>query len=248
MPYQVELSQFHGPLDLLLFLVKRNEIDLLDIPIAQITEQFLQYLQVIELIDVELAGEFLVVAATLMEIKSKLLLPRPEVEKEEEEADPRRELVKQLLEYRKYKDAASRLEELGDRHQARLSREPIVESVEKATPQFVKRVELWDLVSAFARLMRELSVLQPRPVIVDDTPQHVYESHIRERLTREGPLNFRDLFTPPHHRARLVGLFLAVLELIKQREVWLDQLPDFGEILIRLREADSAAPLPLTAA
>lgn len=239
MPYLVELSQFHGPLDLLLYLVKRDEIDLLDIPIACIAEQFLHHLRIIELIDVELAGEFLVVAATLMEIKSKLLLPRREVEPEEE-ADPRRELVKQLLEYRKFKDAAGRLEELEDRHTSRFVREPIVEAAEKDAPLAVKRVELWDLVSAFARLMRELSVLQPRPIIVDDTPQHVYENHVRERLGREGPLNFRDLFTPPYHRSRLVGLFLAILELIKQRVIWLDQLPDFGEILIRLREEDRA--------
>jgi segregation and condensation protein A len=237
MPYLVELSQFHGPLDLLLYLVKRDEIDLLDIPIARIAEQFLHHLRIIELIDVELAGEFLVVAATLMEIKSKLLLPRQEVEREEE-ADPRRELVKQLLEYRKFKDAAGKLEERGDRHTSRFARQPIAESAEKDAPVAVKRVELWDLVSAFARLMRELSVLQPKQIIVDDTPQHVYENHVRERLSREGPLNFRDLFTPPYHRSRLVGLFLAILELIKQQVIWLDQLPDFGEILIRLREAD----------
>jgi segregation and condensation protein A len=234
MSYRVELSTFSGPLDLLLYLVKRNEIDLLDIPLAPITEQFLQHLEVLQLIDVEMAGEFLVLAATLMEIKSKLLLPREETA-EEEFVDPRRELVKQLLEYRKFKDAAGRLEEQADRHQARFAREPIPDPVHRDEPQAVKAVELWDLVSAFGRLMRELSVLQPKQIVVDDTPQHVYENSVQTRLQREGPLTFRDLFTPPYHRSRLVGLFLAILELIKQGVLWLDQLPEFGEILIRLR-------------
>ncbi len=111
MTYQVALETFHGPLDLLLHLVKRNEVDILDIPIARIAEQFLDYLQLLQAVDVELAGDFLVMAATLMEIKSRLLLPRMEAEgTEEEEADPRRELIRQLVEYRKFKDAATALE------------------------------------------------------------------------------------------------------------------------------------------
>src|SRR5947208_4189564 len=105
MDYPVDLDSFRGPLDLLLYLVKHNEVDVCDIPIARVTEQFLEHLRVIELIDVELAGDFLVMAATLMEIKSKMLLPRGEGP-EGEEADPRQELVRQLLEYKKFKDAA----------------------------------------------------------------------------------------------------------------------------------------------
>src|SRR5438270_12249923 len=104
MEYLIDLDTFRGPLDLLLYLVKRNEVDIFDIPIARMTEQFLEYLRMIELIDVERAGDFLVMAATLMEIKSKMLLPRSE-ESAEEEADPRLELVKQLIEYKRFKDA-----------------------------------------------------------------------------------------------------------------------------------------------
>src|SRR5437867_2492298 len=109
MDYQVELDAFRGPLDLLLFLVKRNEVDICDIPIARVAEQFLQYLNVLELIDVEWAGDFLVMAATLMEIKSRMLLPRSE-EASADEDDPRRALVRQLIEYKKFKDAAMFLE------------------------------------------------------------------------------------------------------------------------------------------
>src|ERR1700757_2446009 len=124
MEYQVELETFRGPLDLLLYLVKHNEVDIRDIPIARVAEQFLQYLQAIEMIDVEWAGDFLVMAATLMEIKSRLLLPRTE-EAEGEEADPRLELVKQLIEYKKFKDAAALLEAQAERHLARLPRHPV---------------------------------------------------------------------------------------------------------------------------
>src|SRR5438105_1657959 len=109
MDYRVDLPVFRGPLDLLLYLVKRNEVDVCDIPIARIAEQFRAYLDVLQLIDVELAGDFLVMAATLMEIKSRMLLPRGE-ESAEEDEDPRLELVRQLIEYKKYKDAAALLE------------------------------------------------------------------------------------------------------------------------------------------
>src|SRR5262249_32863000 len=111
MPYTVALESFHGPLDLLLHLVKRSEVDVLDIPIAVIAEQFLEHVRVVRELDVEVAGEFLVMAATLVEIKSRMLLPPEATAAEEEEPDPRRELVKQLLEYRKFKDAAAALEE-----------------------------------------------------------------------------------------------------------------------------------------
>src|SRR5690242_11255484 len=111
MPYTVALDAFHGPLDLLLYLVKKHEVDILDIPIATITEQFLTYLHGLQELDVELAGDFLVMAATLMEIKSRMILPAEAQLADDEASDPRRELVKQLLEYRKIKDAAAALEE-----------------------------------------------------------------------------------------------------------------------------------------
>src|SRR5262249_19521329 len=118
MDYQVDLDVFRGPMDLLLYLVKRHEVDICDIPIAKVAGQFLEYLQVLEMIDVERAGDFLVMAATLMEIKSKLLLPRSD-ESTEEDADPRRELVRQLLEYKKFKEAAARLELQAERQLSR---------------------------------------------------------------------------------------------------------------------------------
>src|SRR4051794_38227205 len=158
--YQVVLDTFRGPLDLLLYLVKRDEVDILDIPIAQVTEQFKAYLDVLTLIDVERAGDFLVMASTLMEIKSKLLLPRPAEEREEAE-DPRRELVRQLLQYKRYKEASSVLEGWAERQARRLPRLPVAGPPQKAGPPALKPVELWDLVSAFGRLMRETMASQP---------------------------------------------------------------------------------------
>jgi segregation and condensation protein A len=235
MPYQVALDAFHGPLDLLLYLVKRNEVDVLDIPIAPIAAQFHDYLMLMQTLDVEIAGDFMVTAATLMEIKSKMLLPQRETAAEDE-PDPRRELVKQLMEYRKFKDAAAALESRAENQQARVPREAAEEAapVDGATP--IRRVELWDLVSAFGRLMRETLSLQARSIIVDETPMHVYQAQIRRRLSESGRLTLVDLFTPPFHRARLIGMFLAILELIKGRELWLEQPDPFGEIWLSLRD------------
>jgi segregation and condensation protein A len=232
MEYQVELPVFRGPLDLLLYLVKRNEVDICDIPIARVAEQFLEYLNVIQQIDVEWAGDFLVMAATLMEIKSRMLLPRAEEQAEEEE-DPRLELVKQLIEYKKFKDAAALLEAQAERQQARLPRQPVeVPAAPDLAQQPLRRVELWDLVSAFGRLMRETAALQPSHIVMDDTPQHVHMERILERLAGQPRIAFTELFTPPHTRGRLLGLFLATLELIKSRRVLVEQPEPFGDIWV----------------
>jgi segregation and condensation protein A len=233
MDYQVDLDVFRGPLDLLLFLVKRHEVDICDIPIARLTEQFLEYLRVLEMIDVERAGDFLVMAATLMEIKSRMLLPRTD-EDTPVEADPRLELVRQLVDYKKFKEAAVLLEVQAKRQLNRLPRQPLELHAEpNLAHQPLREVELWDLVSAFGRLMRETLALQPQQIVVDQTPIHVYMESILLRLETEAPLAFAALFTPPHIRARLVGLFLALLELIKSRRVHVEQPEAFGDILIR---------------
>ena len=238
MEYHVHLESFQGPLDLLLFLVKRHEVDMRDIPIAQLAEQFLDYLQVLKLIDVEWAGDFLVMAATLMEIKSKLLLPRSEEEQTEED-DPRLELVKQLIEHKKYKEAALLLEEQAQRQQARLPRLPL-KMPEPLDPahQPLRHVELWDLVSAFGRLMRETSALKPRQIIMDETPLHIHMERILEMLGPKQRAPFTEIFAPPHSRGRLLGLILATLELIKANKIEVEQPQLFGEIWLALVNSD----------
>jgi len=229
MSYSVALDAFHGPLDLLLHLVKRNEVDILDIPIARVADQFLDHLSVIESLDMDLAGDFVVMAATLMEIKSRMLLPAETQSEVEEGDDPRRELVKQLLEYRRFKDAAAALEARSERQGERMPRHEVLEPSAKHNPA-VKPVELWDLVSAFARLVRETQSLQTTTIAVDDTPQHVYEARIRERVQREGRIPFASAFDPPYWKARLIGIFLAILELIRHHGLGLEQAEEGGEI------------------
>jgi len=243
MNYRVDLPDFHGPLDLLLYLVKKNEVDVREIPIAKVAAQFQEYLALLQVADIELAGDFLVMAATLMEIKSRMLLPQSgDASAATAEADdPRRELVKQLVEYKKFKEAAARLEERADARQRRLPRQPVEPTAGPRGPPPVQAVELWDLVSAFGRLLSETQALQPRQVVVDETPLSVHVDAIRARLASEPRVRFRDLFTPPYHRARLVGLFLAVLELIKSREVTLQQPEMFGDIWLSASTAESAS-------
>jgi segregation and condensation protein A len=247
--YQVVLDAFRGPLDLLLYLVKREEVDVRDIPVARVAEQFKEYLDILTLIDVERAGDFLVTAATLMEIKSRLLLPRTE-ESADPEEDPRRQLVQQLLQYKRFKEAAVLLETQGERHALRLARQPTLPGTTDA-PQRLQSVELWDLVSAFGRLMRETMTQQTHDVVVDQTPLPVYMEMILERLRAKSPLPFAALFTPPFTRGRLVGLFLGVLELTKQRRIVPEQAEPFTEIWVALAEepppstaSTSPAPAP----
>ncbi|GBD37229.1 Segregation and condensation protein A [bacterium HR36] len=233
MDYRVELDIFHGPLDLLLYLVERNEVDIFDIPIACITEQYLRYLEVLQIVDPERVGEFVVLASTLMEIKSRMLLPRSDQQVQPEE-DPRLNLVRQLIEYRKFKEAAQRLEEQVQRQAARFPRhvfeKPQRQYDPAATP--IQQVAIWDLLSAFCRLMRETLALQPQRIVFDETPTQVFLERILARLAETPRLRFRDLFEPPHTRGRLVGFFLALLELIKTRQVRAEQEMPFGEIWI----------------
>ncbi len=242
MDITVNLDSFRGPLDLLLFLVKRHEVDIFDIPIGKITDQFVEYLNTLRQVDVELAGDFLVMAATLMEIKSKMLLPAGTEAGAEEDPgeDPRLELVKQLIEYRKFKDAAALLESRAEEQGSRLPRNVPEQPMGTGGPPPLRPVELWDLVSAFGRLMREAEALQPTPIIVDDTPQHIYAAEVTMQLRREGRCSFHELFQPPFSRSRLIGLFLALLEMVRRSEIEVDQGERYGEFWVRLR--DDSAP------
>lgn len=240
MLYQVALDGFHGPLDLLLFLVKRNEVDVRDIPVARVAEQFLAHVRAIQTIDVEWAGEFLVMAATLMEVKSQMLLPRAEEGPAAEPEDPRRELVRQLVEYRKTKDAAGHLDRLAEERQFHVPRIPPDDEEGATSPRF-RRVELWDLVAAFGRLVRETESLQPLHLVEDETPQAAYRDLVRAKVSAAGRVAFADLFDPPFTRARLIGMFLALLELVKLAELSLEQPEPFGPIWVLVVPARFAA-------
>lgn len=249
--YRVDLPVFRGPLDLLLHLVKKHEVEIADIPIAAIAEQYLAYLNMLQRIDVEAAGEFLVMASTLMEIKSRLLLPRPPAAPDAaEEEDPRSELVRQLIEYKKHRDAAERLEALADAAARRRARQLLERPDLPADPaaQPLQQVELWDLVSAFDRVLRSTTAAEANTIVDDDTPQEEHMAAIVARLEATPRLagapprlEFAQLFEPPVSRSRWVGWFLALLELIKAKRVEAEQLVPFGPIWIVLRSAIAPA-------
>ena len=233
MDFRVDLNIFRGPLDLLLYLVRKHEVEIVDIPIATITDQYLQYISVLEQLDVNAVGDFLAMASTLIEIKSQQVLPRSD-EIEEEIDDPRQELVRRLLEYKKYRDAASILEErsrVWQQHYPRLSTD-LPGRIRDLAEEPIQEVELWDLVSAFGRIMRETEASRPSSIVYDDTPIHVYMARIQKRLLEKGRAIFRDLFEPGMHKSQLVSIFLAVLELVRHHHVYVEQNALFGEIWI----------------
>ena len=250
-PYTVDLDVFHGPLDLLLYLIRRDELDIYDIPIARITDSFLHHLTLLRemaadrgAFDLGTAGDFLVVAATLMEIKSALLLPAPPTTDEKGEptaaqqlADPRFELVQQLLEYKRFKDAGSGLEALQRQHEARFPRWPAkldAEAADEPPPVDLDEIQVWDLLAAFERLMRETGVRKPRyhEVTYDDTPIDLHAADIEDRLGREGTLTLRQLIVGRRSRSEMVGVFLALLELIREKRVLVEQPEPLGEVSI----------------
>jgi segregation and condensation protein A len=233
MDFRVELEIFRGPLDLLLYLVRKHEVEIVELPIAPIADQFLEYLAVLEQIDVNAAGDFLEMASTLVEIKSRMVLPRGG-EVEDELSDPRQELVRRLLEYKKFKDAASMLEERGRAWQERFPRlaDDLPPRERNLAEQGIQEVELWDLVSALGRILRDIEATRPSNIVYDETPIHVYMEQIKAQLQEHDRLAFRDLFRPNLHKSAVIGIFLAILELVRHHHVRAEQHELFGELLL----------------
>ncbi|MBN2180603.1 MAG: segregation/condensation protein A [Sedimentisphaerales bacterium] len=235
--YRVDLEIFAGPLDLLLYLVRKEEVDIYDIPIAKITDQYIHYIEVLKSLDIDLAGDFLVMAATLMQLKSAMLLPKAEPEQFQDDdlSDPRTELIRQLLEYKKFKDAANRLNAAADEHKERFPRPNIAAEQFKsdAEPEIdIDQVSIWDLLEAFDSICKAVGDTSNIRHISDDTPIDLYQIEILHRLQTEGPLRFEHLFEAESNRVVMVGLFLALLELIREKLVWAEQ-PTPSSIYIR---------------
>ena len=267
--YRVSLDAYAGPLDLLLYLVKRHEIDLQDIPMARLTAQYLDHLRVIQdlpgVMDVDKAGEFLVMAATLVEIKSALLMPRVGEDPDDPDADPtqdasvdpRFELVQQLLAYKQYKDASMSLEDRraqwDDRFpaQARLARPPVdSEDLAAASSAPVEldldEVNVMDLCAAFGRMLDSIGFTGDHEVTYDDTPISLHAEDIADRLQRDADehgLTLAQLFVGRRSRSEMIGLFLATLELVRQRRVAVLQDHVAGEIRLTLRPESDRADL-----
>jgi segregation and condensation protein A len=230
MAYRVRLELFEGPLDLLLYLIQVNEIDIYDIPIARITEEYLGCLATMQELDLNVAGEFLVIAATLIHIKSKMLLPKEDLEGEEgSDEDPRRELVERLLEYKRFKDAAMTFEDLESRQQLLYARPA---GLAPPMPEGPLQIGLSELLGAFAAVMRRL----PEPASLDISMEAVTVGErmvtLLDRLSLESPLPFTALFDGVLTRALLVTTFLALLELLRQGLARARQSARDGEIIL----------------
>ena len=243
MAYQVKLENFEGPLDLLLYLIKEHEVDIYDIPISLVTQQYLQYLELLKLLDLEVGSEYLLVAATLLRIKSKMLLPRrPEVD-EEEAADPREELVQRLLEYRQFKEAAGVLNEHQDRsadvfyHPATENWDEEMNGVETLDTRLAGNLNLWDLLQAFKFTLDRAADDFDRTVERETISIEDRMDDILGNLMKRKNLFFSSLFQEDLSRSFLIITFLALLELIRQNRVVFEQTDTLGDIWLTLSDS-----------
>jgi len=234
--YRVQLEEFAGPLDLLLYLVRKEELSAETLSIARITEQYLDFLGRLERIDIDRASEYLALASQLLEYKAHSLVGEDSEGRRGEPAaaaDARAKLVRELMEYRKLKEQAMLLEARGKEWSRRYGRES-ERSYEEAVS--FKNADLWDLLTAFVRLEQETGMASAERVLeADDTPLAIYVQRVRERL-RLGVTSFRDLVAPDIGRAALVATFLALLELARLGEVRVRQDTRFGEIRLEFCE------------
>jgi segregation and condensation protein A len=236
-PYVVSLANFEGPLDLLLFFIKRDELDIYDIPIARITEEFLLYTQALQMLDLEQAGEFIVMAATLMQIKAKMLLPKPERGPEEDdEEDPRAELVRRLLEYRQYKEIAEGLKDREDEQRYVYYRQ-FFKADEKVIPEesaeeALRNVTLYDLLSAFKKAVDR--VPKRKGIHVVERYSYTIEEqteYILSLFTHRSQVTFFEI-VDRLERIGIIVTFLALLELIKNKFLAFHQDDSFDDVLI----------------
>ncbi len=240
MRYRVKLDIFEGPFDLLLFLIRKNEVDIYDIPIARITEQFLEYIEVMQLLDLNVAGDFIEMVAILMHIKARMLLPQPEMLGEEEADDPRTELVERLIEYKRFKEAAYELNELEDERRKLYSRKYfkfIPAEDEISNEEYLDRVTLFDLIVAFKRAIDNMPKVTYHEVRKIDVTVEQQAEMILERLEKDKIVLFQDLMRELKKKIVLIVTFVALLELIRQGKISVNQSRVFDDIRIKPKKA-----------
>ena len=237
MDYEIKLDHFEGPLDLLLHLIKKHEVDIMDIPVSLITKQYLDSIEMMKMMNLDVAGEFLLMAATLMHIKSKMLLPPDEVEEgEEEDIDPREELVRRLLEYKKYKDAGI---QLGDRdllNRDLFTRDFSEELIDEHKEEGYPEVGLFDLLDALSKVLKSVSTPLSHEVHMERISVEEKRQLILKRIKEERSIVFQSLFDGDTSKSDIVATFLALLELIKMKAIGAFQGENFGIIRITSKE------------
>jgi len=235
--YKVKFEVFEGPLDLLLYLIKKEEVDIYEVNLTKLATQFIEYIELMREFDLEIAGEFLVMASTLMYIKSRELLPvdqQVQVEGEDEGVDPRWELIRQLVEYKKFKDAAAQLQGLEERQEGIFPRVPGKLEFENALPAARPGVSIFDLLNAVTGILKRFSTRDDRRDIFEDkwTVSEKIETILRI-IAERGRALFSELFEGVTSRSEIVVTFLALLELIRLRQLACTQTAEFGEIELR---------------
>ena len=242
MTYVVKLEQFEGPLDLLLYLIQREEMDIYDIPIARITAQYLQHIEMMERLDLNIAGEFLVMAATLLRIKARMLLPvqRPG---EDTDEDPRAELVQRLLEYKRFKEAAQRLE-AHEHERLRTYTRPLdatlLEEARQHGDEEIFEVNVPQLLKALQGVLRRFETVVTHEVVLETVSLEERTAWLRARLQDTTRLRFGEVFDSARTRLEVIVTFMALLELIKARVLRAHQAESFSELWLF---ASSGAPV-----
>ena len=244
--YPVRLHNFEGPLDLLLHLIKKNEVNIYDIPITLITAQYLQYIDLMKELNLDVAGEFLVMAATLIHVKSRMLLPRPDPAQEDPEEDPRDALMRRLLEHQKFKAAAELLHERETLRSAQWTRpDGLIAEIAGEAPEPEIEVDLFSLITAFRAVVERTKA---RPQVYLPSEQIPIEERIEQllsRLSETEACGFEDLFADTHDRAGLIVTFLALLEMIRLKLIRVFQSGSFGPIRVYKRARPADAPHPI---
>lgn len=241
--FRVELEAFRGPLDLLVFLVKQDEIDIGGLSLSAVASQFIEHLQQRSTADLNEVGDFLESASLLLELKTGRVLPATEESQEPAIDVPRDELVQRLLEYKKYKDAAVILEEQSAAWRERYPRVADDFPARRVDPaeQPLHEIELWDLVSAMGRILRDNQPAASTSIIYDETPISVHMRRVCDCIAERGVSTFSELFSPGMHKSTMIGVFLAILELVRRKRVRTEQSSLHDEIRI-LPDVEFQAP------
>jgi segregation and condensation protein A len=235
MKYKIKLPYFEGPLDLLLFFVKRDELNIYDIPIAKITKEFLEYIHLMQMLDLEVASEFIVMASTLMQIKAKMLLPKPEFEGEEEEEDPRAELARRLAEYKKFKELAfefSKMEDEAGKFFYRGYFKNDARDYFEEDEEFLKDVSLFDLLTAFKRALEGARETVYHEIETQNYKVEDEMENILNRLKFKRKFSFNEIIDSYVEKARIIVAFVALLELARLKKIRISQEEVFGELII----------------
>lgn len=235
MEYTVSLDNFNGPMDLLLYLIKQEEMEIHEIPISTICSRYLDYIKALEFLDVDITSEFLVMAATLMLIKSRSLLPKEDAVDIEEELDPEDELIQQLLEYKQYKVASRDLSEMAEIRSRVFPFDPPKQDKGEQEIE-LEDIDLWDLVKAFGNLMQETGLHKLPKALKDEKSLRAYIGEVFEIVRSQGKVQFKALFDGAASRVTIVGRFIALLELVRRKKVGISQERFEDQIEIEIQD------------